>query len=73
VDEQDDQLIGRTATVTLAISTGHAGEVMIGIRGGTEAFTAAQGPVDAVPDRYGTRVVRDADQAEGPLLVARAA
>jgi membrane protein implicated in regulation of membrane protease activity len=40
VDEQDDQLIGRTATVTLAISTGHAGEVMIGIRGGTEAFTA---------------------------------
>jgi hypothetical protein len=40
MDEQDDQLIGRAATVTLAISAERAGEVMIAIRGGTEAFTA---------------------------------
>ncbi|MEA2370125.1 MAG: hypothetical protein QOH12_519 [Solirubrobacteraceae bacterium] len=40
MDEQDDRVVGRTATVTLAISAERAGEVMIGIRGGTEAFTA---------------------------------
>jgi membrane protein implicated in regulation of membrane protease activity len=40
MDEPDDQLIGRTATVSLAIDPARAGEVMIGIRGGTEAFTA---------------------------------
>jgi hypothetical protein len=40
MDEHDEPVIGRTGTVSLAISADRAGEVMIGIRGGTEAFTA---------------------------------
>jgi membrane protein implicated in regulation of membrane protease activity len=34
------ELVGMTATVTLPISPQRPGEVMIAIRGGTEAFTA---------------------------------
>jgi len=53
MDEQDDNVVGRTATVTLAISADRSGEVMIGIRGGTEAFTA----VSDEPIAKHTRVV----------------
>lgn len=40
MDDQDDQLIGRTGSVSLAILPDRPGEVMVGIRGGSEAFTA---------------------------------
>jgi membrane-bound ClpP family serine protease len=38
--QMNDDVIGMTATVSLAIDPGRAGEVMIAVRGGTEAFTA---------------------------------
>ncbi len=63
MQEQDDQIIGRTGAVSLAILPDHAGEVMIGIRGGTEAFTAvADEPIPkhtrvVVVDRLSARTV----------------
>lgn len=36
----DESVIGRTGRVTGTIETGQIGEVMIGIRGGTEAYFA---------------------------------
>ncbi|HEX3874411.1 MAG TPA: hypothetical protein VHW26_09725 [Solirubrobacteraceae bacterium] len=63
MSEQDDQVVGRTGTVSLAISPERAGEVMIGIRGGTEAFTAvsdesiAKHTRVAVVDRLSARTV----------------
>jgi hypothetical protein len=40
MSEDDESMIGRTGAVSLAIAPERPGEVMIGIRGGTEAFTA---------------------------------
>jgi membrane-bound ClpP family serine protease len=40
MSDLDDEVIGMTATVTLAVDPKRPGEVMIAIRGGTEAFTA---------------------------------
>jgi hypothetical protein len=63
VHEQDDQVVGMTGSVSLAISPERAGEVMIGIRGGTEAFTAvADEPIDkharvVVVERLSARTV----------------
>jgi hypothetical protein len=63
MSEQDDQIIGRTGSVTLGILPDRAGEVMIGIRGGTEAFTAvADEPIVkhtrvVVVDRLSARTV----------------
>jgi hypothetical protein len=63
MSEQDDQIVGMTGTVSLAISPERAGEVMIGIRGGTEAFTAvsdesiAKHTRVAVVDRLSARTV----------------
>ena len=39
-DSSDESVVGRTGRVSGAIGPGLAGEVMIAIRGGTEAFTA---------------------------------
>jgi hypothetical protein len=40
VEELDQDLIGTVGQVTLSISPGHPGEVMLPVRGGTEAFMA---------------------------------
>jgi len=61
--EQDDQLVGMTGSVSLAISIERPGEVMIGVRGGTEAFTAVADEAIAkharvvVVDRLSARTV----------------
>jgi membrane protein implicated in regulation of membrane protease activity len=39
-DQLDQDMIGKVGRVTLAISPGHAGEVILAIRGGTETFAA---------------------------------
>lgn len=36
----DDEMVGRVGRVTLGITPEHPGEVIVAIRGGTEAFTA---------------------------------
>jgi membrane-bound ClpP family serine protease len=53
MSDLDDEVIGMTATVTLAVDPKRPGEVMIAIRGGTEAFTA----VSDEPIAKHTRVV----------------
>jgi membrane protein implicated in regulation of membrane protease activity len=40
VDPLDEEMIGKVGRVTLAITPDHAGEVVLAIRGGTEAFAA---------------------------------
>jgi len=52
----DHQVVGKMGRVTATISPGHLGEVMISVRGGTEAFNA----YGHTPDDHivrGTRVV----------------
>jgi len=52
--EQD--MVGRVGRVTGAISPGHLGEVMIAVRGGSEAFNAySSDPADTIGK--GTRIV----------------
>jgi hypothetical protein len=36
----DDEMVGKVGRVTLGITPGHAGEVILAIRGGTETFAA---------------------------------
>jgi membrane protein implicated in regulation of membrane protease activity len=36
----DDEMVGRTGLVTGTVTPGHLGEVMIAVRGGSEAFHA---------------------------------
>ncbi|MDQ1713282.1 MAG: hypothetical protein QOE45_2732 [Frankiaceae bacterium] len=49
-------MIGKIGRVTGTISPGHVGEVMVGVRGGSEAFHAyATDPGDTIAS--GTRVV----------------
>jgi hypothetical protein len=63
VSDHDEEIVGRTGSVSLAILPDRAGEVMIGIRGGTEAFTAvADEPIGkharvVVIDRLSARTV----------------
>jgi hypothetical protein len=63
VNDHDEEIVGRTGSVSLAILPDRAGEVMIGIRGGTEAFTAvADEPIGkharvVVIDRLSARTV----------------
>ncbi len=40
MEELDQDLIGTVGQVTLAIAPSHPGEVVLPVRGGTEAFTA---------------------------------
>jgi hypothetical protein len=51
-----DDLVGRVCRVTAAITPGHLGEVMIAVRGGSEAFHAYAGEPDETIAR-GARVV----------------
>ena len=52
----DDRMVGRVGRVTGAIKPGRLGEVMIAIRGGSEAFHAyASDPKESIG--VGTRVV----------------
>jgi hypothetical protein len=52
----DQQVIGKVGRVTGKIAPGHIGEVMVPIRGGSEAFHAyATDSNDTIPP--GTRVV----------------
>ncbi len=39
-DQLDQDIIGKVGRVTLGITPDHAGEVVLAIRGGTEAFAA---------------------------------
>jgi hypothetical protein len=39
-DSLDTELVGTVGTVTLAITPSRPGEVLLPVRGGTEAFTA---------------------------------
>jgi membrane protein implicated in regulation of membrane protease activity len=39
-DRLDEEMIGKVGRVTLGITPDHAGEVVVAIRGGTEAFAA---------------------------------
>jgi hypothetical protein len=49
-------MFGKIGRVTTTIKPGHVGEVMVAVRGGTEAFNAyATSPDDTIPT--GTRVV----------------
>lgn len=52
----EDQMIGRIGRVTGAIGPGHLGEVMIAIRGGSEAFNAYGADPDERIEK-GARVV----------------
>jgi hypothetical protein len=49
-------MLGKVGRVTAAVAPGHVGEVMVGVRGGTEAFNAyASDSAETIPS--GTRVV----------------
>ena len=52
----DHQMIGKIGRVTAVISPGHLGEVMVSVRGGSEAFHAYAVDDDATIER-GKRVV----------------
>lgn len=53
---EDDEMVGRIGRVTGAVTPGHLGEVMIPIRGGSEAFHAyGMDPEDSIVK--GSRVV----------------
>jgi membrane-bound ClpP family serine protease len=39
-DEPVEEIIGKVGRITLAVTPDHAGEVVLAIRGGTEAFAA---------------------------------
>ena len=51
----DHQIVGKVGRVTGAIEAGRLGEVMIPVRGGSEAFYAYASDEEAIPK--GTRVV----------------
>jgi membrane protein implicated in regulation of membrane protease activity len=55
-DVGDQQMVGKVGRVTGAISPGHIGEVMVAVRGGSEAFHAYASDADESIGR-GTRVV----------------
>ena len=49
-------MLGKVGRVTAAVAPGHVGEVMVSVRGGTEAFNAyANDATETIPS--GTRVV----------------
>jgi hypothetical protein len=52
----EEEMIGRVGRVTAALVPGHLGEVMIAVRGGSEAFNAyAADPGETIGK--GTRIV----------------
>lgn len=52
----EQEMVGRVGRVTGKITPGHLGEVMIAVRGGSEAFNAYGSEPDATIGK-GTRVV----------------
>jgi membrane protein implicated in regulation of membrane protease activity len=40
MDDRGEELVGKIGKVTVPIDSAHPGEVMLAVRGGTEAFTA---------------------------------
>ncbi|HET9060775.1 MAG TPA: hypothetical protein VFN61_12705 [Acidimicrobiales bacterium] len=60
----DHELVGRVATVTVPIRPGKPGEVVLSVRGGTEAFAAwadeaiTKGQKVVVVDQTGARSVQ---------------
>lgn len=68
----DHQVIGKVGRLTGAIAPGRMGEVMIPIRGGTEAYFAyATDPEEAIP--RGTRVVVIEHDPPRTVIVSRIA
>jgi membrane protein implicated in regulation of membrane protease activity len=68
----DHELIGKTGRVTGAIEAGRLGEVMVPVRGGTEAFYAyAVDPAEAIPK--GTRIVVVEHEPPRTVVVSRLA
>ena len=56
VDSDDHSVVGKVGRVTGGIGPGRTGEVMLSVRGGTEAFLAHAAEAGEAMDR-GTRVV----------------
>jgi hypothetical protein len=70
--ETDHQVIGKIGRLVGAIEPGRMGEVMIPIRGGSEAFFAyAADPAEAIPT--GTRVVVIEHEPPRTVIVSRIA
>jgi hypothetical protein len=68
--EADHQVMGKVGRVTGSIEAGRLGEVMIPVRGGTEAFYAyAVDPEESIPK--GTRVVVIDHEPPRTLVVSR--
>jgi membrane protein implicated in regulation of membrane protease activity len=53
---EGDEMVGRVGRVTATITPGHLGEIMVAIRGGSEAFNAYASEPDETLGR-GSRVV----------------
>lgn len=53
----DHQVIGKVARVTGTVGPGRLGEVMVSVRGGTEAFNAYAAEDESQDIAPGTRVV----------------
>jgi hypothetical protein len=51
----DEDVVGKVGRVTGTVAPDHVGEVMIPIRGGTEAFNARPAEGETLP--IGTRIV----------------
>ena len=66
----DHQVIGKVGRVTGAIEPGHMGEVMIPIRGGSEAFYAYAQDADETLPR-GTRVIVVDHEPPRTIIVSR--
>jgi hypothetical protein len=52
----DEEMVGRVGRVTGTVTPGHLGEVMIAVRGGSEAFNAYAADTEETIGR-GSRVV----------------
>jgi hypothetical protein len=68
--DADHQLIGKIGRLSGAIDPGAMGEVMVPIRGGSEAFYAyAADPKEAIPE--GTRVLVIEHEPPRTVIVSR--
>jgi hypothetical protein len=65
-----DEMVGRVGHVTATITPGHLGEVMVAVRGGSEAFNCyAVDPEETIPK--GARVVIVEHYPPRTLVVSR--
>jgi len=66
----DHRVIGKVGRLTGAIEPGQMGEVMLPVRGGTEAYYAyAADPTEAIPE--GTRVLVIEHEPPRTVIVSR--